>query len=255
MLKFLLIFLCPLFSLAASLPPLKVGMELSYPPFEMICHDGSPCGVSVDMVNAFGEHIGRQIVIENISFTGLVPSLQNKNIDMIVSSLTVTEQRKKVIAFSEPYAITGLSLLISINSTVNNITDANKPGKIVVVKSGTSGELYAMKNLKNATVRVLDKEAACVLEVIQGKADAFIYDQLSVFTNWKKNPTTTRANLIPFQKEYWAFGLRKNEPELLKQINEFIKVFRSEGGFDRLADKFLPEQKQAFKAMGVPFVF
>lgn len=254
MLKFYLLILLPLFSLSAS-PPLKVGMELTYPPFEMICYDGRPCGVSVDMVEAFGHYLGKQIDIENISFTGLVPSLQNKNIDMIVSSLTVTELRKKVIDFSDPYAVTGLCLLLNINSSVNNIAEANQPGKVVVVKSGTSGEIYALKNLKKATVRVLDKEAACVLEVIQGKADAFIYDQLSVFTNWKKNLATTRANLTPFQKEYWAFGIRKNEPELLNQINQFIKQFRSEGGFDKLAEKYLPEQKKAFKAMGVPFVF
>jgi polar amino acid transport system substrate-binding protein len=254
MLKFFLIFLFSLF-FHVSAAPLKVGMELSYPPFEMICPDGTPCGVSVDMVEAFGKAIGREIQIENIAFTGLVPSLQNNLIDMIVSSLTITEQRKKVIDFSDPYATIGLCLLLNINSPVNTIAQANQAGKTVVVKSGTSGEVYALKNLKKATVRVLDKESACVLEVIQGKADAFIYDQLSVYYNWKKNPDTTRANLTPFQKEQWAFGVRKNNPELLNQINQFIKKFRSEGGFDKLAEKYLPEQKKAFKAMEVPFVF
>lgn len=253
--KFLLVLLIPLFSLSATTPLIKVGMELNYPPFEMICASGQPCGVSVDMVNAFAQSIGKQAKIENISFTGLIPSLQNKNIDLIASSLTVTEMRKRVIDFSDPYAVTGLCLLLNIQSNVNDISEVNQKGKTVVVKSGTSGELYAAKNLKLATVRVLDKEAACVLEVIQGKADAFIYDQLSVFTNWKKNPLTTRANLIPFQKEYWAFGVRKNNTELLNQINQFIKEFRDQGGFDQLAEKYLPEQKRAFKAMGVPFVF
>lgn len=253
--KLILLFLLQFFSLSASISPIKVGMELSYPPFEMICTDGQACGVSVDIVNAFGQHIGRKIKIENIAFTGLIPSLQNKNIDMIVSSLTVTEMRKRVIDFSDPYATTGLCLLLGIKSTLNDISQANQKGRVIVVKSGTSGELYASHYLKNATVRVLDKEAACVLEIIQGKADAFIYDQLSVFTNWKKNPTTTRANLFPFQKEYWAFGVRKNNPALLNQINQFIKQYREEGGFDKLAEKYLPEQKKAFKAMGVPFVF
>ena len=255
MIKYFFIFLFPLCSLPALEPQIKVGMELSYPPFEMICTDGQPCGVSVDMVLAFGKYVRRGVKIENIPFTGLIPSLQNKNIDMIVSSLTVTEMRKKVIDFSEPYATTGLCLLLSINSTVTNIAQANQKGKIVVVKSGTSGEIYALHHLKNATIRVLDKEAACVLEVIQGKADAFIYDQLSVYTNWKKNPTTTKANLVPFQKEYWAFGVRKNDEALINQINQFIKKFHEEGGFDELAEKYLSDQRRAFKVMGVPFVF
>lgn len=250
----LLILIFQAVSLVAS-PPLRVGMELSYPPFEMMCDEGKPCGVSVDLVNAFGEFIDRAVRIENISFVGLIPSLKNGNIDMIASSLTITLQRKKVIDFSDPYAVTGLSLLINIKSNVNDIKEANEQGVVIVVKSGTSGELYAFEHLEKATVRVLEKEAMCVLEVIQGKADAFIYDQLSVYTNWKKNPNTTKANLTPFHKEYWAFGVGKNNKQLLEEINQFIKKFRSEGGFDRLAEKYLSEQKRAFQKMGVPFVF
>lgn len=250
-------FILQMASLPASVstPPLRAGMELSYPPFETICSDGEPCGISVDLVYALGEFLGRPVQIKNIPFTGLIPSLKNGTLDLVISSLTITEQRKKAIDFSDPYAVTGLCLLLNIHSVVNDIEEANQAGKIIVVKSGTSGELYAYQHLNNATVRILDKESTCVLEVIQGKADAFIYDQLSVYTNWKKNPKTTKANLIPFQKEYWAFGIKKGNLELIVKINQFIKKFREEGGFDRLAIKYLLEQKKAFNEMGIPFVF
>lgn len=239
----------------AAEPELFVGMELSYPPFEMICQDGSPCGISVDIVSAFGKFLKRPIRIENIPFIGLIPALQNGTIDIVVSSLTVTEQRKRAIDFSDPYATTGLSLLLNIDSPINNIEEANQKGVVIVVKSGTSGELYALQHLKEANVRVLDKESTAVLEVIQGKADGFIFDQLSVYTNWQKNLKTTKVNLTPFQKEQWAFGVKKNRPELLAEINEFIRKFRAEKGFDQLAEKYLPKQKKAFEEMGVPFVF
>lgn len=252
--KLLILLLFPFF-VTASEPPLRVGMELSYPPFEMICGNGDPCGISVDIIQSFGRFVNRDIVIDNIPFIGLIPSLKNEKIDLIISSLTITDERKNAIDFSDPYAVTGLSLLINIDSKVNDITDANHEGVRIVVKSGTSGELYAAKHLREAKLRVLDKEAICVLEVIQGKADAFIYDQLSVYTNWKKNRETTRVNLEPFQKEYWAIGARKGNTELIHLINEFLKKFRSEGGFEKLADKYLPEQKKAFNEMGVPFVF
>ena len=252
--KILLFLICQLFSLSA-LAPLKVGMELSYPPFEMICPDGSPCGISVDILSALGKYLDREIIVENISFVGLIPSLKNGSIDLILSSLTISEERKQAIDFSDPYVTTGLCLLIGANSKVIDIESANKAGVIIVVKSGTSGELYARRHLTQATVRVLNNEAMCILEVVQGKADAFIYDQLSVYTNWKKNPTTTKANLVPFQKEYWAFGIRKNNEELLSKINAFLKKFKEEKGFEKLADQYLPEQKKAFQEMGVPFVF
>lgn len=250
-------FLFPLFFLSACLlaSPLRVGMELSYPPFEMVCSDGNPCGITVDMVHELGKFIEKEVQIENISFLGLIPSLQTGRIDLIASSLTITKQREKAIDFSDPYAAIGLSLLLNINSPINTITQANEKGATIVVKSGTSGELYALQHLKNATVRVLDKEATCVLEVVQGKADAFIYDQLSVYTNWRKNQSTTKTNLDPFQKDYWAFGVKKNNKELLEKVNLFIKKFKEEKGFENLGNKYLSEQKAAFEKMGVPFVF
>lgn len=235
--------------------PLTVGMELSYPPFEMMCQESRPCGISVDFVTAFGKFLGKEVEIKNLAFVGLVPSLQNGSIDLIVSSLTITAQRKKVIDFSDPYAVTGLCLLLSLTTDAADVLDLNEASRVVVVKSGTSGEVYAVNHLQNATVRTLSKESACVLEVIQAKADAFIYDQLSVYTNWQKNKGTTRANLVPFQKEYWAFGIKKGNRDLLDQANAFIKQFRADGGFNQLGEKYLPEQKEAFEKMGVPFVF
>lgn len=250
-----LIFLFFVYGLEAVDKPLRAGMELSYPPFEMVCNDGKPCGISVDIVEHLGHYLEKPIVIENISFIGLIPSLKNGIVDLVISSLTVTEQRAKAIDFSEPYAKIGLALLVSKKSDLESIEQANSPKRVIVVKSGTSGELYAAKHLKEAVVRVLDKETTCVLEVVQGKADGFIYDQLSVFTNWKKNPQTTRALLTPFQQEYWAIGVKKGNRSLLNKINAFIQHFRSQGGFEKLGDQYLPEQKKAFQEMGVPFVF
>ena len=123
------------------------------------------------------------------------------------------------------------------------------------VLSGSAGDLAARKYFPHAHFQVFTAAADAALAITTNKADAFIYDQLSVYMNWKKNSTTTRANLLPFQKENWAFGVRKNNQELMDKLNQFIKKFREEGGFERLAEHYLPEQKQAFKTMGVPFVF
>ncbi len=94
-----------------------------------------------------------------------------------------------------------------------------------------------------------------MLEVIQGKADAFVYDQMSVWQNWKKNPETTRAILSPLQKEYWAVGVRKDNEPLRVKINDFLKEFRATGGFEKLGDQYLSEQKEAFRKENIPFYF
>lgn len=236
--------------------PLRIGMELSYPPFEMIDKEGNPAGISVDIAYALAKYLKKIPHIDNIPFIGLIPALKTGKIDLIISSLTVTEARRAAIDFSEPYLTTGLCMLVSKKkSTIKNIKEANRIGVVIAVKSGTSGETYARNHLPLADIIVLDKEAACVLEVVQGKADAFIYDQFSVFVNWKKNFDTTYALLDPFQKEHWAVGIQKGNVEMRGQVNAFIEQFRNEGGFEKLGDRYLSEQKTAFQKLGIPFVF
>ena len=241
--------------IAQAAEPLRVGMDLSYPPFETIGPDGKPEGVSVEIAKALTGGLGRPLKIENMPFTGLIPALKTGKIDLIISSMTATPERAKAVAFSDPYLTTGLGALVPKNSNAQNLVDIDRPGNTVVVRQGTTGEVFARKNLKNARLLTLDKESACVIEVAQGKAAAFIYDQMSVFQNHKRNPETTRALLAPLQTESWAVALRQGDKELLAAVNSFLAKYRAEGGFNRLSERFLAEEKAAFAAQGIPFFF
>jgi polar amino acid transport system substrate-binding protein len=235
--------------------PLLIGMELAYPPFEMTDPAGKPAGVSVDLAHALGKHLGRKVRIENTPFDGLIPALKTGRVDLVISSMTATQERSKSIDFSDPYVHTGLAILCGIDSGVKGIADLNHAGRTVVVKLGTTGHTYATQNVPNAKLLVLNKESACVLEVVQGKADAFLYDQLSTYMNWRRNRETTRAILDPFQQESWAVGIRKGNGAMRKDVNDFLRAFRSEGGFDRLGETHLGEMKHAFEELGYPFIF
>ncbi|MFZ4482538.1 MAG: transporter substrate-binding domain-containing protein [Chthoniobacterales bacterium] len=235
--------------------PLRVGMDLSYPPFETIGADGNPAGVSVDLASALAAGLGRTLVVENIPFTGLIPALKSGKIDLIISSMTATPERAKAVAFSRPYLTTGLALLVPAESAGQSLADLDQPGNTIVVRQGTTGEVFARREVRQARILTLEKENACVLEVVQGKAAAFIYDQMSVFQNAKRNPARTRALLAPLQEESWAVALRLDDTTLVSATNDFLAKFRREGGFDRLAEKYLAEEKAAFTAAGVPFVF
>ena len=234
---------------------LVIGMELAFPPFEMLDSSGQPAGVSVDMAHAMGQYLNRPVRIENIPFDGLIPSLKTGKIDVIISSMTVTEDRKKSIDFTDPYLKMGLAILAAKNSDIQSINDVDKPGRNVVVKKGTTGNIYALQHFKNAKLLVLNDQSACAIEVSQGKADCFIYDQISVFENWKKYEATTRAILQPFTQEDWAMGIKKGNDALRTQINGFLKEFKESGGFDALGAKYFGENKKAFQELGIPFYF
>jgi len=244
-------------ALMASEKPLVVGMELQYPPFEMSDKDGKPTGISVDLAYALGQYLGRDVVIENIAWDGLIPSLKTKKVDMIISSMTITEQRAKVVDFSIPYAQSNLAILTNPSSGVKSADDLNQKGKVIAVKKGTTGHLYANEHFKKATVLVFDKENAAVLEVIQKKADAFLYDQLTIYKNWEKNKETTVALLQPFQAspEYWGAAMEKGNTELKSKVDAFIVEAKKDGTFDQLSKKYLAEARATFDALGIPFFF
>jgi len=247
--------LCSLTPARGAASTLVVGMELAYPPFEMTDERGNPAGISVDLARSLGAYLGRPVEIRNLPFDGLIPSLKTGRIDLIISSLTATPERAESIDFSAPYLRTGLCLLVQRNSTVHSIADLDEPGRVVAVKKGTTGHVYARDHLKRARILVLDKEAAGILEVVQGKADAFIYDQMSIYQSWKRNPDTTRALLAPFKEESWAIGIRKGNAPLRRRVNAFLEEFRARGGFERLGDRYLKEEKDAFRELGYPFYF
>ena len=235
---------------------LVVAMELAYPPFEGKDDAGNPSGVSVDFMRDFGEAYGYDVQIDNISWDGLIPALQTGKADCVISSMTITDERRQAVDFSDPYASAQLAILANSGSGIASIDDLNQAGKKVAVKTGSTGDVYATKNLANAEIVRLADESACVTEVVQGKADGFLYDQLTIYRNQKANPDATTAVFIPFQDaESWGIAVAKGDDELLAQLNEFIAQSKENGEFDRLTEKYLAEEKAAFDELGFRWFF
>lgn len=121
----------------SKVKPLVVGMELAYPPFETKDDKGEPSGISVDLAKALGEYLERPVKIENTNWDGLIPSLQTGKVDVVISSMTITEERKEVVDFSDPYSRSYLALLVNQNSGITTVEDLNQKGMVIDVKKGT----------------------------------------------------------------------------------------------------------------------
>ena len=229
-------------------------MDLSYPPFEMQDKAGNPDGVGVRLAEALATNLGRPLKIVPMEFSGLIPALKTGNVDLILSSMTATDERRQSIEFSNPYAFTGLALLVRKDSDIQSIEDLKKPGRTITAKTATTGETWAIKNLPDAKRVVFEDQTACVLEVAQGRADAFIYDQLSIYQYSQENKETTRGLLKPFVEESWAIGIRKGNDTLRSEVNAFLEAFRQSGAFSRLGDRYLSAEKKMLESMGQPFI-
>lgn len=236
---------------------LVVGMELQYPPFETTDEEGNPAGISVDLAYALGEHLGKDVEIQNTAWSGLIPAIQSGKIDIIISSMSVRPDRAESVLFSDPYAHSTLAILANNNSGIKSVDDLNQEGMKIAVKVGTTGFLYATENFTKAEIISVEKADTAILEVAQGKSDAFLYDQMSIYNSQKQYPDTTVALLEPFQgdAEYWAMAVKLDNEELIEEVNVFIESYKNEGGFERLSEKYLSQMKKTFDELGLDFFF
>lgn len=235
---------------------LTVAMELAYPPFETRDEAGDAYGISPAFMQKFADAYGYDLVIENTAFDGLIPALQTGKADAVMSSITITDEREAEVDFTDPYAVAQLAILANAQSGIGSIDDLNQPDKTVAVKTGSTGDVYATNHLTNAQIVRLADESACVTEVVQGRADGFLYDQLTIYRNNQANPDTTEAVFIPFQDpEYWGVAVADGNDELRAQFNEFIAQCKQDGTFEELTQEFLADEKAAFDELGFRWFF
>ena len=255
MLRFLALSL--LFTLCACTRSNKliIGTDATYPPFEYVDESGQISGVDIEVGREIGKALGREVEFKNINFDGLITALRTGSIDLVLSSMTATPERRKSIDFSEPYVRTGLSILAAKDSTLQSAADLKTPGRKIVVRLGTTGETWARQNLSEAKIITLDADVSCVMEVVNGNVDAWIYDQLSIMNYQAKHAEKTRALLTPLREEVWAIGLKQGNDELKAKVNEVLARMRSDGSFTKLAERVMAKEKQMMTAQVLPCVF
>lgn len=235
---------------------IKVGMELQYPPFETKDTDGNPTGASVMLAEALGKYLGKEVEFIDTPYSSLIPALETGSIDIIISSMTITEEREKIVDFSIPYTTSQLMMLAYIDSKVNSPEDLNSEDVIIASKTGTIGALWAAANAPNAKVVNVEEEASAVLEVSQGKADVFIYDPLSIIRHHENYPDTTKAILEPLPNtKGWGIALRKNDPNFKAKLDEFINTAKEDGTYTNIRETFLKDKVEEFEQYGLEFFF
>ena len=215
-------------------PPLVVGMELGYAPFEMRDTNNQPDGISVRMAEDLAQFLGRSLEIKDIAWDGIIPSLKSGQIDLIISSMTNTPERAENIDFSDSYVTNALCMLVAKDSDIRSVDDLPESNRKVAVKISTTGHLWAQRELEGVELIVLDDAATCVLEVVLGRADAFIYDQISIYRHWLQYKEKTRPILEPIREESWAIGIKKGNEALRADVNEFLRGVSGSGEIRRV---------------------
>ena len=183
-----LLFIATLLASCAKRDSIIIGTDATYPPFEFKAENGELAGVDVEMGRALAAYLGKPVEFRDIAFGGIITALKTGSIDIIISSISATEDRRKSIDFSDPYVTTGICLLLPKNSTVQSSDDLKQGKRRIVTKLGTTGDAWSRANLPNAEVVALEDDGACVMEIAKGSADAWVYDQISVMNFAQRHP-------------------------------------------------------------------
>lgn len=214
---------------------LRVGLDPGFIPFEMKTPKGDMIGFDVDMIRAFAETLGAKATFVDTRWEGIIPALVAKKFDLIVSGMTITEERKRTLLFSDAYYRAGLLALVSAKhkSSIKSQADLNKAGLNIAVKVGTTADQYAGKNYPKATIRKLDSESDCANAVALGKVDVFIYDKpyLELFAGKNQNKVYLLSESLTV--EDFGVAARKNDKGLIESFNAFLKSWKASGAYDR----------------------
>ncbi len=232
-------------AVTAQAADLKVAIDPTYEPFTYKTADGKPTGFDVDIAEALCAQIKRKCVFVEQVWDSMIPGLQARKYDVIISSMSITEERKRVVDFTDKYYSTPSSVVVKAGTAYSG--PASLKGKKIGVLKGSTQEKYAMGELKPAGVEVIPYEAQdqVYLDIKAGRLDGTVADKVEVNGGFlRKDEGKGYAFVGPELREQKYFGdgigvaLRKGQTDLKNQLNGAIKAIRTNGTYDKIAKKY-----------------
>ncbi|MEG2189462.1 MAG: transporter substrate-binding domain-containing protein, partial [Christensenella sp.] len=185
-----------------------------------------PAGVDIDIANLVAKELGVELKVVDMDFDGLIPALNGGKGDFVAAGLTITDERKQSVDFSEPYA--NATQLIIVNKTDAKVKSPDDlTGKTIGVQLGTTGDIY-VTDVEGATVKQYKSGLEAAMDLANGKLDAVVLDQLPAQSIVANNDTLALID-EPFTEEQYAMAIKKGDKELTEVINKVLKQLIDEG--------------------------
>ena len=211
---------------------LIVGTDATYAPMEYMDEKGNIVGTDIDIVNAIAEELGIEIEFKNYGWEALLPSaIDSGEVDFAVSSITITEKRKKEVDFTEPYFEAAQIILVPEDSDVTKFEDLKD--KKVSVQINTTGHIVVGELIGETNKNILAAETMpfAITEMLNGNADASVGDNTVILDYQKNNPNVKVKTISDssFEIEYYGMAVKKGNKEVLDLLNDGIKKIKENG--------------------------
>ncbi|WP_252504324.1 transporter substrate-binding domain-containing protein [Sporosarcina sp. Marseille-Q4943] len=220
----------------------RVGIDNTYPPFEFEV-DGKLTGIDIDIISAIAKNQGFEIEFDAMDFGGIIPAMQADQLDIAIAGMSITDKRREVVDFSDPYFDAGLSLVINSKTTdINSLEDLS--GKVIAVKNGTTGASFAQEHESEYGYQVVqfDDSPAMFQEVQNGNADALIEDYPVIAYAISQNSLNLKIVGERLNGDQYGIAVLKGKnSDVLKKINDGLQELRDSGEYDEILAKYLGE--------------
>ena len=217
---------------------LRVATDATFPPMELV-ENGKKTGFDVELVEAVAAKMGKKVEWIDIDFKGLVPGLVAKRYEMAVSAIYITDERKKVVDFTQPYYAGGLVAMVKDGSPIAKLADLN--GKKVSVQVGTKSVGFMTENYPKVQRVEVEKNQEMFNLVDIGRADAAVTGKPAAFQYIR---TRGGMKVLPEQltTEEYGMAVRKDMPELTAAVNKALEQLKADGGYKAIVDKWFPSK-------------
>lgn len=220
----------------------RVGIDTTYPPFEFE-EDGEYTGIDIDLIKAIAENQGFEIDFNPMDFGGIIPALQADQLDVAIAGMSITDERKEIVDFSDPYFDAGLSLVVAEdNSDITSLEDLE--GKTVAVKSGTTGAQFARDNEAEYGYEIsqFEDSPSMFQEVSNGNADVLLEDYPVIAYAIAESELALKTVGERLTGDQYGIAVLKGEnAELLEKINAGLQELRDSGEYDEILNKYIAE--------------
>jgi len=217
---------------------LIAGVKTDFPPFGYVDSSGKNLGFDVDVAHIFAKALfddENKVELVAVTSGNRIPFLQSGKIDIIIASVTVTDERRQVVEFSEPYFMSGGLLLVPKNSPIKGVEDL--AGKTVAVIQGAIQDKDIEQLAPKADRVKFGKVSEAVLAVKGGRADAFSQDDVLILTLAKEDPDLKPVGK-PFIPRPYGIAVRKGDVEFIKWVDGQLDKMKKDGTYDALWKKY-----------------
>ncbi len=221
---------------------LRVGFESGYVPFCMTDKKGNFIGFEMDFGRRLAKAMGVKFVPINTAWDGIIPALVTNKFDIIMGGMTITQGRNLKLNFADPFIVVGQTILLNKKHAgkIKSFKDLNDPKYILTSRMGTTGEEAIKKFMPKATYRGFEAEAEAGLEVINGKADALVYDlPFCGFLYGSQGKGKTVFLNQPFTYEPLAWAINQGDPDFLNYLNNFLRQSKGDGFYEKVYNKWI----------------